>query len=147
MDNISKLTKLFIAFYILIFILGFFYVRSVLKEEALIEKGTDKIVTENSYKVNVSLKFTLNSTIEIFSIQLNNTDTVSNLLEELRGHQNLLFEKTEYAYGTEIDSVKNISAPEGYRWTIFYNNEDITNRIGSTHLTKNAVYELRITKK
>jgi len=147
MKNISKLTKLFIPFYIFLFILGFFYVKGVLKEEALIKKGIEKKVTDNSFNVNVFLKLTLNSATQTFSAQLENTDSVSNLLNELRGHQNLLFEKTDYAHGTEIDSVKNISAPEGYRWAVFFNNEDITNKISSTYLTKDAIYELRVTKK
>jgi hypothetical protein len=47
---------------------------------------------------------------------------------------------------TEIDNVYGIAPPEGYKWKIFFNDNDITQEFQNVYLTDEAVYYIKLVK-
>ena len=141
----SKKLKIFIPVYILFLLLSFLYIRSVLKESPLDTQDEEKEV-EDVYPITVSLRFINNGVTKAYNANFENIDTVTDLMEDLRDHQELIYEKTEYFKKTTIDSVNGIIPPKGYRWGIFMGDIEYTNDLGSTQLVNNATYELKIVK-
>ena len=143
----SKASKIFIPLYLLFFVVSFFYVKSVLKHEDISEKDKTKPVIIKEYAVTDYLKVIGPSFVKAYKVERKNTQSVMNMMENIRNNQGFVFEKIEYTHGTEIDSVFQTSAPEGYRWKIFLNGTDITNNIKNILLTNNSTYELKIVPK
>lgn len=141
----KRKTKIFIVVYIALLILGSLYVKSVLKESPVEEKGAKEEV-EETYLVNVSLKIINGTVTNMYNAKLKNVDTVKDLLEEIRDHSDFSYEITEYFHKIEIDTVNKVKTPTGYKWIVMSNNNDITNDIGNTYLENNAVYELKLIK-
>ncbi|MFZ2663944.1 MAG: hypothetical protein WAX66_01100 [Patescibacteria group bacterium] len=141
----KKKTKIFIFIYIAVLILGFLYIRSVLKESPLDKKDTKEDI-EDVYLIDINLKVNNGTNINIYNTKLKNVDTVKDLLEEIRDHNNFSYEITEYFHKIDIDTVNKVKTPSGYKWIVTIDDEDITNNIGNTYLKKNATYELKLVK-
>lgn len=122
------------------------YVRSVLKESELTSKGEKEKVAP-VFQVNVTLKAFVGQGTSTYTVQMKNTDTVVDLLQEVRDLYGLVYEKIDYARGVEISEVKGVPAQQNYKWAVLSNNADITNEIGNTNLVEGAVYELKLMKK
>ena len=136
----------YFLFLLLIFIIVLF-VRSAIKSED-VDVGTRKekkgfVVKPVKVKLNIIKS---ESTIFEYSVELQNDDTVIDLLEYLRNHNGFTYEKIAYIYGTEIDNVNNFRAPEGFKWRILNNGTDITFEIGNTNLKDKSVYEIKLVK-
>lgn len=141
----KKTTKIFIPVYIAILILSFLYIKSVLRESPLDKKETKQEV-QQPYTVNVSLRVNNGLNVSTYNTQLKNIDTVKDLFEEIRDHNNFSYEITEYFHKNEIDTVNKIKTPLGYKWIVEVDGEDITNEIGNVYLKKDGIYELKLVK-
>lgn len=135
--------KIFIPIYIAILVLSSFYIKSVLRESPLDKKSVKKI-EEQPYAINVILKVINETNINTYNIQLKNNDTVKDLLEEVRDHNNFSYEITEYLHKNEIDIVNKIQTPQGYKWIIEIDGQDITNNLGNEYLKTDGIYELKL---
>ena len=143
----SKTSKILTALYIILITLSFFYIKSVMKKEDVEEESNTEKSMEDTFKLNAVLNYFDGRDTKQFKETMENTDTVMSFLEELRTHKTLIFEKTDYTYGTEIDSVNNVVPPKGYKWAILQNGEDITNIIGKVRVQKNAELDLKMIQK
>ncbi|KKS21352.1 MAG: hypothetical protein UU80_C0030G0004 [candidate division WWE3 bacterium GW2011_GWA1_41_8] len=96
----------------------------------------------------VKVKLTIEQTggSKEYSVELQNIDTVLDLLEEVREDQGFIYEKTAYTYGTIIDGIEGIKAPEGYMWRIFENNIDITENVSNESLNDGFFYSIKLVK-
>ena len=141
--HMSKKAKILSLLYILFVFLSFFYIKSVLKTENVRTKvPLDKNV-EDVYKINVTLNFNNENNTYYLTEEMSNVDTIIKLLEQLRKHGKLIYEKTDYTYGIEIDSVNNKTLSNGYKWAVIKDGKDITNDIANTKISKNSTLELK----
>jgi len=140
----SKTSKILTILYIVFAVSSFFYIKSVMKKEDVEEEAYSKESVEEFYKVNAVLNYPNGTDVKKFKEVMENTDTVMSFLEELRTHKALIFEKTDYTYGTDIESVNNIIPPEGYKWAILRDGEDVTNIIGKIRVQKDVELELKM---
>ena len=143
----KKTKKIMIISYILILGILSLYVNSVLKKEDMETYEKEKSNSEKEYQTKVTLRYFNGSDISEFEIKLKNTDTVEDLLQELRSSKKIVYEITRYTYGIEISSVNRIPPTKGYKWAIVFNGEDITSNIGNINLVKNGIYELKMIPK
>lgn len=133
--------------YIFFLIFSFIYIRSVLKTQTLFPKDNTKPKIEKTWLVSASL--IVNTGLKTFNYQtqVKNTHTVMAFLEDVRNNEGFVFEKVGYTHGVEIDSLFNVKAPDGYRWSVFLNSDDITDSLASTRVLDGAVYEIRLAEK
>jgi hypothetical protein len=140
-------TIIFSLLYVVFLVFAFFYVKSVLKTESLFPKDNTKPKVEKTWEVTPSLVVYTSSEKLMLESQVKNTDSIMSFLEDLRNDGKLIFEKIDYTHGAEIDSVFGSKAPEGYKWSIYLNSENLTNVMSSTRVLNGAVYELKIASK
>lgn len=100
----------------------FLYVRSVINEnEVKIKKKDDslekRVVDEKP--VDVTLIIDNGITKNKYDLELKNTDTILDVLSNLRQQDLLIYEKTHYIYGTEIDHMNYANADENNRWKVY----------------------------
>ena len=138
----EKAKKYFPYVYIIFLVFSFFYVRSVMKEGDL--RDYDETVDKAIKEVAVDVILVVGN--ESYSVKLESRDTVLDLLEDLRGDDKFHYEKTDYTYGTELDSVNGVKPSPGYKWKVFRGNEDITHTIGDIYLTDDTTYTIRLEK-
>ncbi len=143
----SRTSKLLAILYIIFVIFSFIFVKSTLKEEEVIERKEDKKQTEDVYDFNAVLIYDNGKEIKELKEKMRNTDTILEFLKELRDHGKLIYEKTDYTYGIQIDSVNKIIPSDNYVWSIFLNGEDVTKDIGKIRVQKNVTLELKIIEK
>ena len=147
MGNNLKLKKYLIVAYIILLVGGYFYINSILdvNKVSVDQKEEPKRVLEvKPVKVKLTIEQTGGS--KEYSVELQNIDTVLDLLEEVREDQGFIYEKTAYTYGTIIDGIEGIKAPEGYMWRIFENNIDITGNVSNESLNDGFFYSIKLVK-
>jgi len=145
--NNLKLKKYLIVAYIILLVGGYFYINSILdvNKVSVDQKEEPKRVLEvKPVKVKLTIEQTGGS--KEYSVELQNIDTVLDLLEEVREDQGFIYEKTAYTYGTIIDGIEGIKAPEGYMWRIFENNIDITENVSNESLNDGFFYSIKLVK-
>ncbi|OGC48172.1 hypothetical protein A3A69_01275 [candidate division WWE3 bacterium RIFCSPLOWO2_01_FULL_37_15] len=141
------LKKTLIGVYILSLILGVYYVQNTLKTNKVPTGEVEKKKTTEVHPAQVLLKvFAYDGTEKEYKAKMKNIDTVLDLFENLRNSQGFYYEKIAYNYGTEVDNINKIKAPEGYNWHIFNNGEDITFKVNEFNLEDNAIYQIRLVK-
>ncbi|KKS18743.1 MAG: hypothetical protein UU77_C0069G0004 [candidate division WWE3 bacterium GW2011_GWC1_41_7] len=147
MGNNLKLKKYLIVAYIILLVGGYFYINSILdvNKVSVDQKEEPKRVLEVK-PVKVKLTIELTGGSKEYSVELQNIDTVLDLLEEVREDQGFIYEKTAYTYGTIIDGIEGIKAPEGYMWRIFENNIDITENVSNESLNDGFFYSIKLVK-
>jgi len=135
---------LWIGLYIAFVVFSFFYVKSVLKA------GKIDISTKEEQKVVADVKpakVTFNvenfGNVTSYSARLQNTDTVSDLLNYLRKNNNFTYNKVAYIDGFEITDVNGVAPQPNYKWSIFLEGADITATFDKAYLHDNRVYSLR----
>ncbi|MFC1700425.1 hypothetical protein ACFLZ4_02155 [Patescibacteria group bacterium] len=138
----EKYKKYFPYIYVVFLISSFFYVKSVLKEGDLRDYDDEVEKAQKEHPVDVTLVVSGIS----YSVRLESGDTVLDLLEDLRGDDKFYYEKTDYTYGTELDTVDGVKPSSGYKWKVFKGEEDITYTIGDVYLTDKATYTIRLEK-
>ena len=136
----EKAKKYFPYLYILFLIFSAFYVKDVLKEGDLKKYNSSVEKAEKILDVNV----TLIANGKVYTAKLRSDDTILDLFEDLRDHDNFYYEKTDYVYGTEIGMVNGDKAPIGYKWEVFINEEIITNDIGDIYLENEQTYIIKL---
>ena len=140
MINMEKAKKYFPTIYVILLIFSFFYVKSVLKEGDLREYDNEVEKVEKEHPVNVTLVVGDRK----YLVDLESGDTVLDLLEDLRGDDKFYYEKTDYTYGTELDSVNGVKPTLGYKWKLYKDDEDITYIMGDIFLTDDTTYTIRL---
>ena len=141
------LKKTLIAFYILSVLFGVNYVHSALKTDIVPTGEEEKKKAVEIHPAGVSLKvYTQDKPEEEYKINMHNVDTVLDLFERLRNKQGFYYEKIAYIYGTEIDYVSEIKAPDGFSWRVFNKGEDITFKIHELNLEDGEIYEVKLIK-
>lgn len=133
--------------YTVLVICAFFYVKSILKTESLFPKDNTKPKVEKTWIVSANLIVSTGSKTLSYKTEVKNTDTIMSFMEDLRNNKGLIFEKIDYAHGTEIDTLFNIKAPDGYKWSVFLNSADMTNNLSTTRILDGAVYEIKVAAK
>jgi len=139
----SKVKNILIAAYILFMIFGAFYINSISKFTSIGQVNDNKTQPVKSKPAKVTLIVNNSKT---YTKTLENTDSVSYFLEQLRQDKTFSYEKISYTYGTEIDNVDGQVAPEGYKWKVYQDGKDITFNISDTQLTDQTTYELNLVK-
>ncbi len=140
MLNKSLKKKLSITYAIILAALGLFIYFSLQKDYVEVkEKESDKQGREER-TVDVALNVESGDT---YKLKMKNTDTVLDLLEEVRDKNDFTFERTAYTYGNEIEQVNKKVPLEGEEWAVFKNEEDITKEIGDIYLENDQVYEVK----
>ena len=139
----SKKAKILSLLYILFVFLSFFYIKSVLKTENVRTKVPLDKKVEDVYKINVTLNFNDGTNTYTLREEMSNVDTIIKFLEQLRKHGKLIYEKTDYTYGIEIDSVNSKILDSRYKWAVIKDGKDITNDIANTKISKNSSLELK----
>lgn len=144
----SKKKIVTITAYLLFLLLSFFYVKQILKEDEvyLYEEKEERDVPDK-FLVNVTFKYSDGKKTTEFKKERTNFDSVEELLRDLRSKDGLTYEKNNYTYGTEILSVFGITPQDGYKWAVYFNGKDITNKVESTYLEKDSLVELKLVKK
>ncbi len=140
MEKIRKFRKIFDITLTLSLIVGYFYVQSALKTNNVPVKEVKK---DNEKTVDIKpahpqLVLEINGTQHIYNATMRNSETVEDFLSRLVDEKSISFEKIGYRYGTEIDLVNGVQAPEGMRWAIFKGNKDITYVIGDENLNSKS---------
>jgi hypothetical protein len=131
--------KLSVIYAILLAALGLFIYFSLQRDYVEVEeKESDKVGREERM-VDVVLNVEDGGT---YDLKMKNTDTILDLLEEVRDNTDFSFEKVAYTYGTEIDQVNKEHPPEGTKWAVFKDNENVTSEIGDIYLENDKNYEL-----
>ncbi len=139
-----QLQKRLIVSYILLLLLGFFYVRSVISEDVVdVDDKKEKVDTREVHPAKVFIRINAD---KVYSTRLETIDTVLDALEELRRRQNFIYEKTAYTYGTELNIIDNQKAPVGYRWNVYDNDKLITFDIHNIYLEDEKTYDIRLEK-
>ena len=136
MEKIRKFRKIFDALLAFSLIIGYFYVQAALKTNNVPVKDVKKD-DEKAYEIKPAhprLLLEINGTTLVYNATMRNSETVEDFLSRLVDEKAISFEKIGYRYGTEIDLITGIKAPEGKKWAIFKDNRDITYVIGDENL-------------
>ncbi len=143
----NKKKIIMIISYIFLSALLVFYVKSILERDDLEIYEEEEDDTEETYLVDVTLKLTDGKITKEFTKTLKNTDSVEELMKEIRGSGGFSYELIKYTYGVNIDSVNGIKPEDGYEWAVIKNGENITLKIDKIFLEDDETYELRMIKK
>jgi hypothetical protein len=143
----NKKKIIMIISYIFLSALLVFYVKSILERDDLEIYEEEEDDTEETYLVDVTLKLTDGKITKEFTKTLKNTDSVEELMKEIRGSGGFSYELIKYTYGVNIDSVNGIKPEDGYEWAVIKNGEIITLKIDKVFLEDDEIYELRMIKK
>lgn len=133
--------------YVLSVGLTFWYVRSVLKTGTIdvsAQQEEKKVADVKSVKVSLAVEMP-KSTIS-YDAKLKNTDTVLDLLNTLRDTTNFTYQKTAYIDRVELDFINGIYPQGGYKWKIFFNGEDITQKFQDMYLQNKDLYTIKLVK-
>lgn len=130
--------------YLLFILISVMYVKNVLDEDSfkVTEKEPDKkMVKVKEAKVNLVVQ-TVDGQRE-YSAKLTDSDSVQDLLSDLRDNTDFYYEADMYTYGTELVSVFGQSPSNGSKWAVFLDDKDITKNISKNKLQNNAVYSIK----
>lgn len=140
-----KLKNILAILYILLIVVGFFYVRQTLKTGSQdIDSKQEEKDSIKTFFTTATLNINNGTTTVSHQAKLLNTNSVLDLLDALRNEKKLTYETTMYIYGTEISEVNGVPATDGYKWKVYFNNKDITLDINKTYITEKAKYDLKL---
>jgi len=145
MPKKQEMQKIYYVLFLLLIFITVLFVRSAIKSQN-VDVGTRKekqgfVVKPVKVKLNVIKD---GSVIFEYQASLQNDDSLLDMFEYLRNKQGFIYEKIAYIYGTEIDNINNLKAPDGLKWRVFNNGEDITFEIGNINLEDEKVYEIKL---
>ncbi len=143
MLNKNQKKTLSIAYvFLLVFIFIFSYRALNTEFVKVVEKeGSPKVEKEQEAKVTAYIEN--NKTYEV---KLTESNTILDLLEELKKEEDLMFEKILYSYGIDIEHLNYVYPEEDETWAVFANGEDVTYELRDTYLEDHATYEFKITR-
>jgi hypothetical protein len=142
----KKKTILIIGYILLLGFLGL-YVKSILKRDDLKIYTKKEIKIEKTYKVKVILKTYIKGETSEYVYEFENTDSVEELLIEVRASGDIMYEVTRYTSGVKINSVNGIISNENFEWAVFKNDNNITSKMDKILLEDGQTYELKMTQK
>ncbi|MEZ6255699.1 MAG: hypothetical protein R3B92_02945 [Patescibacteria group bacterium] len=67
-----------------------------------------------------------NVVVKTYRSRIDNVTTVEGWLNRLRDNDGLEYERIAYIYGTELDHINGVAAPQDYKWHLYEGSEDIT---------------------
>ncbi len=143
----EKIRKIFVPTYIVFLVVVAVFIKVNLKNNQV--PVTKKEKQEKAAEIKpakVYLNINDGKSITQYKTLLQNQDTVIELIDAARAENALSYERTAYAYGTEIDTINGQTAPEGYKWKVFSNNKNITYEVEAINLEDGAVYDIRLEK-
>jgi len=135
------------AIYALSVVTVFRYVNLVLKNDVLNvmeQQTTKKAVTIKPVKVTLNVE--LPQITLTYNLNMKNTDSVLDFLNELRRTTNFRYQKTSYVDRNEIDYINGIYPQDGFKWRIYSNEKDLTQTFEDTHLENNTTYVIKLIK-
>jgi hypothetical protein len=142
----TKLKWYLIAAYTVFLIGSFFYVKQVLAGGSISVDTEEKEKGEKTRFVDVTLSIESGKQPTSVKTKLKNTNSVEDMLYELRKDKIVFYEVTTYTYGTELDMINHVKAPEGYKWRLFQDNKDITHSYSQILLENDEKYVLKLVK-
>ncbi len=172
LPNFKKIRIILAIITIFLSATGFLYARSVLSEDIIEVEDKEAPKDADDIKpVRVTLIVKTLQNEQSYQRRMQNNNTVSDLLREIRETEDFTFERIAYTYGTELDYINGVKTPDGYSWRMYMTadiekiNEtfedlnlspeetdvlslaqqsrvDITYKIDNTPLVGGAVYEL-----
>lgn len=118
--------KTLIIIYILTLIGGYLFVNNALKGNEIEIESENTADKHEPQEKPVSVTFILDNgkATKQYSREVQNNETVIDLIDLLRAENELTYEKVAYTYGTEIDSVNGISASEDMKWRVYMRNTE-----------------------
>ena len=143
----SKFKKISIVLYFVFVIFFYFFVKDALKDGNI--DVSDVAVPEKVEEIKPAVVYlTVDDGMsrKEYRARMKNIDSYVDLLDEMRQNQDFLFEIVDYSYGPKIELVYNIETPQGYEWHAYYGDENITTNIGTTNLTDEGNYSLKLEK-
>jgi len=143
----SKFKKISIVLYFVFVIFFYFFVKDALKDGNI--DVSDVAVPEKVEEIKPAVVYlTVDDGMsrKEYRARMKNIDSYVDLLDEMRQNQDFLFEIVDYSYGPKIELVYNIETPQGYEWHAYYEDENITTNIGTTNLTDEGNYSLKLEK-
>lgn len=146
--------KTYIFLYALFLFVAAAFVHLTLNSESkvkVLEQGSEKEVEEiKPVRVTVVVDNAVTQVTYRLSkdAELRNVDSVMNALQALRkgfGEAPFSYEKLEYTYGTEIEEVNGLVAPEGFKWGVFLGSGEVVSHIEDLKLEDEGVYIIKLT--
>jgi hypothetical protein len=141
--------KVVVPIYIIILLLGFFYVKSVLKKDQIVVK--EKETEETSFEVKPAVAYLEVDYIhrtDSYRVRMENKDTVIDFLNYLRENEGFSYEITSNIYGTEFDHINGVEPGPGQKWQLVRKAgeewEDITVNAGKERLEDETEYKFRL---
>ncbi len=142
--------KLLAYLYAFFFVLAIFFVRYALNQD-LVDLDAKDDPLENLVLTRL-VDVTLNlypdpiqeESVDSFKLKMSNHDSVLDFLSRLRSKGFLLYEIVAYTDHLEIVHVNHIYPQFGESWRLFFNGEDITNRLKDIHLNQSDVFDLKL---
>ncbi len=128
-------------------VLGLFIYFSVFANKLVDVKEREEEVTTEEMEIHpASVDLIVESGLATSSYHANltNKDTVMELLEYHLKNSGFTFTKTDYTYGTVLNSVNEYTAPEGYMWQVFDNEQEITYNLNDVRIIDGHTYAIRI---
>lgn len=176
--TVTKLKKFSIIITVFFFLAGYLFVTTTLNEdEVKVQEKQSKnkdVIEEKPVKVTLILNGNPYFTTQTFRKKLKNTNTILDLLEDLRKDKMLTYERTFYINSIKLDSINGFTPKTNESWIMFMSVEnqksiddlknnvgikskyetlyksalvestDITNEMGNINLVNNATYEIKI---
>jgi len=146
MVTLIRLKKILLIIYLVVLPTSYIYINSVLTKNIIKineKDNKDGKTTEKNYSIDIKLLVHHDGTETSYKASKKNTDTVEDLLRHLRDHQGFIYEKTEYIYGIEIETVNHTHPNNNYKWAIFDKETNVTKDINSIRLTDNTTYIIK----
>ena len=127
-------------------ILGLFVYFSVFADNLIeVREREEPVITEEMEAHPASVVFIVEngSNTVSYSTRLTTKDTVMELLEYHLENSGFVFTKTNYTYGTVLDSVNGYTPPEGREWAVFDGDMEITHDLENVELVDGHTYVIR----
>lgn len=135
------------AAYICLLLASYLYVDHVVSTDAITvsqQDDEDKEV-ETIKPVRVTLLIETQSYKQQYVKRVFSNNSIQDVLKTLRAEEGFSFEKIGYIYGTELDYINGIKAPEGFRWALFDKSVDVTYLLDELHVKPAAGEEKEYT--
>jgi hypothetical protein len=134
MVYMQKVKKSAILFYVLFLIFTYFFVKEALNEKKLsvTEKKEEKKEATKVVPVNTKLFIEFSSYTSTFNLKMKSTNSVLDVLNELRNNKRISYEVDEYTFGFKIAHINNNYSDDNSEWRIFYKEKDVTSSFDKT---------------
>jgi hypothetical protein len=140
----DKHKKFMYLIYVVFLLIGVIYVNNVLNRKDL--KLTPKVVKqsiEQPKPISATLVVDDGKNVKTYKYNLKSKDSVNTLLEQARSSGNIYYEVIDYINDSDL-RVNDQPAPNGYKWKIVFNEQDVTIQRYSIQVVADGVYTLKL---